>query len=113
MPSLAPVNLRAHNMSSTRLLVAWEQLPDDQVNGILLGYKVTYRKYGEIDGRKQNVSAILNFTILGGLDKFTVYHVNVSAFTRVGNGPEANVTVSTDQDGKRKLNVSLKTVSSE
>jgi len=105
VPSLAPVNLRAHNMSSTRLLVAWEPLPEDQVNGILLGYKVTYSKYGEIDARKQNVSAMLNLTILSGLEKFTVYHVNVSAFTRVGNGPEANVTASTDQDGKKKPRV--------
>ena len=102
MPSIAPVNLRAHNMSSTSLLVAWEHLPEDQVNGILLGYKVTYSKYGEIDMRKQNFSAMLNSTILGGLDKFTVYQVNVSAFTRVGDGPEANVSASTDQDGENK-----------
>jgi len=100
VPSLAPVNLRAHNMSSTSLLVAWEQPPEDQVNGILLGYKVTYSKYGEIDTRKQNDSVMLNFTTISGLDKFTVYQVNVSAFTRVGNGPEANVSASTDQDGE-------------
>lgn len=102
MPSLAPVNLRAHNMSSTSLLVAWEQLPEDHVNGILLGYKVTYSKYGEIDTRKENVSAMLNVTILRGLHKFTVYQVNVSAFTRVGSGPEANASASTDQDGEKK-----------
>ena len=88
-------------MSSTSLFVAWEPLPDDQVNGILLGYKVTYRRRKEIHARKQNTSIILNFTILAGLDKFTAYDVNVSAFTRVGNGPEANITASTDQDGKR------------
>lgn len=87
-------------MSSTSLLVVWEQPPEDQVNGILLGYKVTYSKYGEIDTRKQNDSVMLNFTTISGLDKFTVYQVNVSAFTRVGNGPEANVSASTDQDGE-------------
>jgi len=101
-PNLAPVNLRAHNMSSTSLLVAWEQLPEDQVNGILLGYKVAYSKYGEIDARKQNVSTMMSF-IISGLDKFTVYQVNVSAFTRVGNGPEAIVSASTDQDGEENL----------
>ena len=102
MPSLAPVNLRAYNMSSTSLLVAWEQLPEDQVNGILLGYEVTYSKYGEIDMGKQNVSVMLNITILRGLHKFTIYQVNVSAFTRVGSGPEANISASTDQDGEKK-----------
>lgn len=102
MPSLAPVNLRAHNTSSTSILVFWEPLPNDHVNGILLGYKVTYKKHGQIHARKQNISTMLNFTILSGLDKFTIYDVNVSAFTRVGNGPESNVTTSTDQDGKKE-----------
>ena len=99
-------------MSSTSLLVAWGQLPEDQVNGILLGYKVTYSKYGEIDARKQNVSTMLNSIIISGLDKFTVYQVNVSAFTRVGNGPEAIVSASTDQDGEIPY-VGLKAVFSE
>ena len=104
MPSLAPVNLRAHNKSSTSLLVAWEPLPDDEVNGILLGYKVTYRKHKDVHVRKQNLSTVLNSTILAGLDKFTAYDVSVSAFTLVGNGPEGNVTASTDEDGKKTLN---------
>lgn len=103
MPSLAPKNLRAHNTSSTSLLVAWTLLPVNQVNGILLGYKVTYKKHGKIFAREQNFNTTLNFTILTGLEKFTVYDVNVSAFTLVGNGPEANVTASTDQDGKTYL----------
>lgn len=103
MPSLIPAHLRAHNMSSTSLFVAWDPLPEDQVNGILLGYKVTYSKHREIHARKQNISTILNITILSGLDKFTAYDVHVSAFTRIGNGPEANVTAFTDQDGKRDV----------
>ncbi|RMX41265.1 hypothetical protein pdam_00012375, partial [Pocillopora damicornis] len=98
VPSLAPKNLRAHNTSSTSLQVAWEPLPVCQVNGILLGYKVTYKKHEVIHALEQSVNATVNFTILIRLEKFTVYDVNVSAFTRVGNGPEANVTVSTDQD---------------
>lgn len=102
MPSLAPKNLRAHNTSSTSLQVAWEPLPVGQVNGILLGYKVTYKKHEIIHALEQSVNTTVNFTILVRLEKFTVYDVNVSAFTRVGNGPEANVTVSTDQDGEKK-----------
>ncbi|XP_022784712.1 protein sidekick-1-like isoform X2 [Stylophora pistillata] len=98
VPSLAPANLRAHNTSSTSLQVAWEPLPVSEINGILLGYKVTYKKRGVIFALEQSVNTTLNFTILIALDKFTVYDVNVSAFTRVGNGPEANVTISTDQD---------------
>ena len=105
MPSLAPVNLRARNISSTSLLVVWEPLPDDEVNGILLGYKVTYRKHEDVHARKQNRSTVLNYTILAGLNKFTAYDVNVSAFTLVGNGPEASATASTDEDGKKALNI--------
>lgn len=43
------------------------------MNGILLGYKVIYSKYGEIDMRKENVSVMLNVIILRGLYKFIVY----------------------------------------
>lgn len=101
MPSHAPVNLRAHNMSSTSLLVAWEPLPGDHVNGILLGYKVAYKKQGGIHENRQNTSTTLNFTVLSGLEKFTAFEVTVSAFTRIGDGPAANVTASTDEDGER------------
>ena len=87
-------------MSSTSFLVAWEPPPDEHVNGILMGYRVTYKKHGEILASKQNTSTTLNFTILGALEKFTAYEVNVSVFTRVGDGPAASVTVSTDQDGE-------------
>lgn len=103
MPSHAPVNLHAHNTSSTTLLVAWQPPPSDHVNGILLGYKVTYRKHGEMHGNSHNINTTQNFTILSGLERFTAYEVNVSAFTRVGNGPGANLTVSTDQDGEKNV----------
>lgn len=68
-----------------------------------MGYRVTYKKHGEFLANKQNTSTKLDFTELGGLEKFTAYEVNVSAFTRIGDGPAANVTVSTDQDGERKV----------
>lgn len=99
VPSHAPVNLHAHNSSSTSLFVAWEPLPNDQVNGILLGYKVLYRKHGCNHTSEKNTSTI-KFITLETLEKFTSYDVEVLAFTRVGDGPKANVTVLTDQDGE-------------
>ena len=103
MPSLAPLDIRAYNTSSTSLLVAWEPLSDNHVNGILLGYKVAYKKQVDIYASKQSTNTTFNYTVIRGLEKFTAYEVNVFAFTRVGPGPAANVTASTDQDGKRTL----------
>ena len=91
-------------MSSTSLQVAWTPPPKDQVNGILLGYNVTYKKAGETTANEQYINTTLNFTVLNGLEKFTVYEVTVSAFTKVGRGPAGNVNASTDQDGKRQTN---------
>lgn len=97
------MNLRAHNTSSTSLFVTWEFLPNDRVNGILLGYKLLYKKYGPTNVSEQNATTTMNFTVLTGLEKFTIYDVKVLAFTRVGDGPEAVVTETTDEDGERKI----------
>lgn len=91
-------------MSSTSLRVAWTLLPSDQVNGILLGYNVTFKKAGETSASEQYINTTLNSTVLRGLEKFTVYEVTVSAFTKVGPGPAANINASTDQDGKSQIN---------
>ncbi|XP_015753438.1 PREDICTED: phosphatidylinositol phosphatase PTPRQ-like [Acropora digitifera] len=97
VPSRAPVNLHGHNSSSTSLFVAWEPLPQDHVNGILLGYKVRYRKHGYNHTSEKNTSTN-RFITLETLEKFTAYDVEVLAFTCVGDGPKANVTIFTDQD---------------
>ena len=99
VPSRAPVNLHGHNSSSTSLFVAWEPLPQDHVNGILLGYKVRYRKHGYNHTSEKNTSTN-RFITLETLEKFTAYDVEVLAFTCVGDGPKANVTIFTDQDGE-------------
>lgn len=70
------------------------------MNGILLGYNVTYKKAGETSANEQYINTTLNLTVLRGLEKFTVYEVTVSAFTKVGRGPAGNIKASTDQDGK-------------
>lgn len=93
------MNLHGHNSSSTSLFVAWEPLPQDHVNGILLGYKVRYRKHGYNHTRGKNTSTN-RFITLETLEKFTAYDVEVLAFTCVGDGPKANVTIFTDQDGE-------------
>ena len=91
-------------MSSTSLQVAWTPPPRDQVNGILLGYNVTYKKAGETSASEQYINTTFNFTVLSGLEKFAVYEVTVSAFTKVGRGPAGNINASTDQDGKSQTN---------
>ncbi|ELK28983.1 Protein sidekick-1 [Myotis davidii] len=65
VPSAAPGNVSAVAVSSTQILLTWASVPEQDQNGLILGYK----------------SALLT-----GLRKFVLYELQVLAFTRIGNG---------------------------
>ena len=97
------MNLNGHNTSSTSLYLSWEPVPRGFVNGILLGYKVLFKRISD-ESRNYTDTLTTNTTrelVLIGLKKFTIYRITVLAFTSKGDGPEAdNVTVTTDEDSK-------------
>lgn len=100
-PSKAPTNVLAYNTSSTAVVVAWGKVPTGYVHGILQGYVIEYKQKHNSSDQWKNVTVNnATTTELTGLQKYTIYLVRVMAFTRVGTGPAANVTVSTDEDGK-------------
>ena len=79
-------------------MITW--MPPMTPNGIIRSYRV---QYNEIDTRDDNFDTTDNMTtslIIGMLEKFTTYEVQVFATTvEEGNGSEI-VTVTTDEDSE-------------
>ena len=90
--------------SSTSITASWQLPPADSRNGIIIGFKLFYKKKGSIE--LPTTLTISNGTrrskIVGGLDKYTEYEFQVLAFTSVGDGAKSSVKVErTNEDGKK------------
>ena len=99
-PSAPPSNIRGHHSSSTSIVVQWNEVPQEQRNGEIQGYRVLYN---DADGPEQEkeVDALTKQTSLTDLKKATVYTIKVLAFTSVGDGPASfEISVTTAEDGK-------------
>ena len=85
-PSAPPSDITGDHISSTSIVVQWNEVPQEHRNGEIQGYRVLY---SDADGRekKKTVDAPTRETSLIGLKKSTVYTIKVLAFTRVGDGP--------------------------
>ena len=94
--------MTAFNLSSTRIRVTWQPIPDDHIHGVLLGYHVKYHKVGREN--KSVTMVTVNVTSLSvdivELDKFSEYRIMVSGFTSKGDGNQSKITCWTDEDGK-------------
>ena len=77
----------------------WESIPVDARNGILLGYHVYHHKSGS-SGTTKNVSVTATYTVLTGLETYTLYDIRVCGFTAVGDGFCSEVTARTRSYGK-------------
>ncbi|XP_078352738.1 uncharacterized protein LOC144637533 isoform X2 [Oculina patagonica] len=101
VPSSPPLNILAHNTSSTSVYVRWDAIPTEFIHGILLGYKVFYGKTSEPSSQGIVVSLKpdqLDFN-LTSLEKFTEYCIQLVGFTRIGDGNKSECfNVTTDED---------------
>ncbi|KAK2817285.1 hypothetical protein Q5P01_025476 [Channa striata] len=101
VPSGSPVNVTAEAVSSTRILLTWSPLPQAQKNGVVLGYKVLFsQKDTEGPPNVQVVEGEGSVSLLlGVLQKYTVYVLQVLAHTRKGDGPPSNpILLRTKED---------------
>ena len=95
--------MTAFNTSSTSINVTWEPVPDDHVNGIVLGYRLFCKQADKPINDFSNLT--VNSTVLSiGLDSlefYTKYELRLLAFTMVGDGNISEpVYCMTDEDGK-------------
>ncbi|XP_034844176.1 protein sidekick-1 isoform X3 [Mirounga leonina] len=88
VPSAAPENVSAEAVSSTQILLTWASVPEQDQNGLILGYKILFRAK-DLDPEPRSHVVRGNHTqsaLLAGLRKFVLYELQVLAFTRIGNG---------------------------
>ena len=93
VPSRAPSNITFTNVGSTEVTVTWNPLPEQYVNGRLLGYKVHFQEtaYYPVSSNTINISVTTNSTsvTLTGLRPGRRYYTYISAFTSKGVGPRS------------------------
>ena len=94
MPGDPPSNFRGTVVNSTAVSLTWSEplLP----HGIITSYMITYNSTGS----QISVTVNTNSYLISGLDEFTRYTVFIQASTRVGFGPSASLTVTTNPSCK-------------
>ena len=99
----APLNVTAHNISSTSIMVTWE--PPMMPNGIIRLYHIEVTKIGDDDGSEfpslvVNVTGTETSVVIGMLEIFTSYEIQVFAVTVSEGEPSNVVVVTTDEDSE-------------
>lgn len=102
-PASPPDDVETVVISSTSILVRWNNIPPVDQNGIITDYEVLYvplETFGDvISMRIVNTSDM--FYLLGNLEEYVNYTIQVRAFTSVGSGPHSDPIINqTLQDGK-------------
>uniref|UniRef100_T1GDI4 Fibronectin type-III domain-containing protein n=1 Tax=Megaselia scalaris TaxID=36166 RepID=T1GDI4_MEGSC len=116
VPSFGPIGVQANATSSTTIVVRWSEVPKEHRNGQIEGYKVFYAasSRGGLVLHKTISNNASFTTTLTELKKFVVYHIQVLAFTRLGDGvlssPPVRVQTFEDTPGAPS-NVSFPDVS--
>ena len=93
VPSAPPSNVTVQEKTSTSSLsIQWMDVPDNETNGHLIGYTVTYRAV-KVGGKevvddvvKKSVGTGTHSITLNDLQSFTTYEIRVAGITRRGNG---------------------------
>ncbi|XP_060530016.1 protein sidekick isoform X3 [Cylas formicarius] len=116
VPSFGPMNVVANATSSTTILVKWGDIPKEHQNGLIEGFKVYYAAESKSSVDYKIIPNNSTFTTtLTELRKFVTYHVQVLAYTRLGDGepskPAVRVRTFEDVPGAPS-NVSFPDVSS-
>lgn len=88
VPSSGPARVEANATSSTTIVVRWAPVPQPHRNGQIDGYKVFYGATGlGIQVQHKLIASNTTFTTtLTELRKYVPYHVQVLAYTRLGDG---------------------------
>lgn len=95
VPSRPPNSINAEShVTLTTIPVAWQPIDPHHIHGVVLGYKVRYQavaigQEGVEDEpiREERVGPTTLSFVLKNLEIFTLYRVDVLAYTIVGDGP--------------------------
>ncbi|KAM8742846.1 interleukin-6 receptor subunit beta [Acanthopagrus schlegelii] len=87
-PVSAP-NISNHNVTLNSALLQWTSIPEEDIQGFLLGYIIHYTEFqnwGARTERNITVDPEINSYELSDLKSGTAYEVQISGFTRAGEG---------------------------
>ena len=101
VPATPPQNVQATAISSTEIMVTWDEVPGLDQNGIIINYEVQIEP---LDFPADIMTNLLNTTnvsiLVTGLEEYVNYNISVRAYTSVGPGPYSDpVTERTLEDG--------------
>ncbi|XP_053715382.1 receptor-type tyrosine-protein phosphatase delta-like isoform X1 [Synchiropus splendidus] len=101
-PSGPPQEVRCFSPSSTSLLVSWQPPTMEVQNGLITKYTIQYVATEGEDVTTHQIASVppeSSQYLLENLEKWTEYHVTVTAHTEVGAGPESlPLLVRTEED---------------
>ncbi|XP_055298306.1 protein sidekick isoform X12 [Sitodiplosis mosellana] len=87
VPSVGPINVEANTTSSTTIVVRWGEVQKEHRNGQIEGYKVFYGAASRGPVLHKTIANNNTYTTtLTELKKFVAYHIQVLAYTRLGDG---------------------------
>ena len=102
-PDGFPQNVQVDVVSSTAVLVTWEEMLEDQRRGNITHYEVmcsqsTFQDIPPVT--KQTEGPVLSL-LVENLEEFVEYNISIRAYTVIGPGPFSPlVVVQTPEDGK-------------
>ena len=104
-PSGAPQNVGEHSVTSTSILVMWDEVSPELQNGIIISYNVSYQAIPEAGSAGPINSTIVKAPTrqvnLTGLTKDMHYNISVLASTMKGDGIYSHPqTFRTNEDSK-------------
>ncbi|XP_068760766.1 protein sidekick-2-like [Montipora capricornis] len=67
--------------------VVWEEIPQKDQNGVIIGYSVFYNEKGQSEYFSENATASQTSALIGGLKPFTIYCIKIAGYTKVGRSP--------------------------
>jgi len=115
VPDLPPQNITTENTDHFAITVRWKPIPDEKKNGIILGYRLTFRTMSAIGNLNkprdtdtdqwQRFATVVDknvyVAVLRDVIPFTWYCFMMLGFTRKGDGPESSCEfILTEEGGK-------------
>ena len=101
VPAVPPQNVQATAISSTEIMVTWDEIPGLDQNGIIINYEVEIEPLQFLTDIFVDQLTTTNLSIVvTGLEEYVFYNISVRAYTSVGPGPYSDpVTERTSEDG--------------
>lgn len=87
VPCLPPQYVTYDVPGLSMLFAKWQPVPAHCRNGVILGYRVRYQRLdGAYPARIENTTAYVLYAFLYDMDIYANYSIEISAFTREGEG---------------------------